>query len=449
MSACSARATDGNEQASRIFAHHVAPQTTAPICSTVMSHFDTVTIVGIRTNADYLWWLAGDTSVAVAMSLKAFVIPLIAFAVTGSTVQAGLVGSVTAVILLVTSAFGGVAVDRHDRRILIRVYAASSMAIWGSVLALTSGGQITFGWLIGLTSLWAALSGLFGHATDAALRSIVSQEDYPQAMAANEGRDAVVELTAAPLGALLYGMRGWLPFGVVLLGYMLLGVSTWLIRTDLRPPPYVHRSIIGDIASGCTWMWRRHRLRILMGLAMLFNFGLSGILYTFILSMVGSGAPPLRIGFLATAGAVATILGSLLAGRVVQRTATGRIVRLTTTWTTVSFVPAVIWDGYWVMVSSLACASVFIPAMLSSVLGFIFGQTPIELQGRVQSMAMLITSGLGALAPLAAGLLLQNHGYHWAIATFLSCLIAPASIAALSRSVHEIPVPSEWASCPL
>ncbi len=405
--------------------------------------------MGIWARADYRWWLAGDTSGSLALSLKVFVVPLIAFALTRSTVQAGLIGTVVAAVSLLTSLLGGVIVDRHDRRALMRIHSAFGIAVSALVIGLQLSGRLTFEWLLGLVSVWALSGGLVGNAADAALRSIVSDTEYPQAVATNQGRDAAIGLVAAPIAAALYGADNWAPFGLSLLAYLLLGVSTWLIRSDLHPPAYQRGSAIGDMFSGVAWMRRRRRMRTLLLIAMLANLGMVGMMYSFELSLIANGMPPTQIGSLTAAVALAGILGSLLAGRVVQRFATGRVVAFAMAWVCASLLPALFWNSYWVMLASLAAESLVPPVLISALVGYLYGQTPIELQGRVQSITMLSTGALGALAPFAAGFLLAAVGYFLTIGTFFIFLLVPAAIASASPLIRQIPAPSEWKNCPL
>ena len=70
---------------------------------------------------DYLLWFSSDVVGDLGSSLRAFAMPLIAYAVTGSATQAGLVGTLTSVAFLAATVPGGVLVDRVDRKLLILV----------------------------------------------------------------------------------------------------------------------------------------------------------------------------------------------------------------------------------------------------------------------------------------------------------------------------------------
>lgn len=54
-------------------------------------------------------------------------------------------------------------------------------------------------WLFAIcVCIVSAVNGLFGKATDALLRSLVSVSAYPKARSINEGKDATVSLAGSP-----------------------------------------------------------------------------------------------------------------------------------------------------------------------------------------------------------------------------------------------------------
>ena len=68
---------------------------------------------------DYLLWFTGDTLADFGSSLRAFAMPLIAYAATGSLTTAGLIGTAGSVASTVMTVLSGVVIDRVDRKRLI------------------------------------------------------------------------------------------------------------------------------------------------------------------------------------------------------------------------------------------------------------------------------------------------------------------------------------------
>ena len=82
---------------------------------------------------DYRWWFVGDTAGASAIAIRQFAVPLAAYALSGSPALAGLLGTVQVAVATAASLPGGVLIDRHDRRRIIRGYALAGASIWAAV----------------------------------------------------------------------------------------------------------------------------------------------------------------------------------------------------------------------------------------------------------------------------------------------------------------------------
>lgn len=153
----------------------------------------------------YRWWLASDTSAAVGTSMRAFVVPLLALFVTGSAAFAGLIGTIQAVCTQAVLLAGGIVIDRHDRARLIRLNGWVNCILLVALAVTTGTEHLHAGVFIVASILFGLAGGLLGEASDAALRSVVPQERYPQAVALNEGRDAAIRLAIGPVGGFLMG----------------------------------------------------------------------------------------------------------------------------------------------------------------------------------------------------------------------------------------------------
>ena len=67
-------------------------------------------------SAGYIPWFTADTASAVGAALRALAISLLGYAVSGSTIAAGWLGTSSMIAQQVASVFGGTFVDRHDRK---------------------------------------------------------------------------------------------------------------------------------------------------------------------------------------------------------------------------------------------------------------------------------------------------------------------------------------------
>mgnify|MGYP004486433189 FL=1 len=86
----------------------------------------------------YRLWFAADTTDVLAVSLRAFVIPLLALQLSGSEFIAGIIVALESAIGLLLLLFGGTLADRHDRgrmMILLGVIGTGLSAIAMALLA--------------------------------------------------------------------------------------------------------------------------------------------------------------------------------------------------------------------------------------------------------------------------------------------------------------------------
>lgn len=87
-------------------------------------------------SAGYIPWFTADTASAVGAALRALAISLLGYAVSGSTIAAGWLGTSSMIAQQVASVFGGTFVDRHDRKRLIVANAVVGVLAWGAIAVL-------------------------------------------------------------------------------------------------------------------------------------------------------------------------------------------------------------------------------------------------------------------------------------------------------------------------
>src|SRR5690606_29915507 len=81
--------------------------------------------------------------------------------------------------------------------------------------------------------LLAARTGLFDIAGESALKEIVPDGAMGRAQAANQGRDAVLQLTGGPLGGVLLAAGAWL-IGVAMAACHLVAAATaWMLHRSV------------------------------------------------------------------------------------------------------------------------------------------------------------------------------------------------------------------------
>lgn len=418
---------------------------------------------------DYRAWFVGDTSSKFSGALRSFALPLAVVALTGSATQAGVIATASQAIGILCMVPGGVISDRMDRRKILYTFAALGTAIWSAIAILFASGALTFPLLITLTSLGAVNAGLFGQVTDAILRTLVHGEDLVKASAANQGRDASIELGAPPVGAALYALGAWVPFAVSVAGYLLLGLCGSLIRRDLRPrrateptptatcaddatgPNVVVRSwtiFADDVRDGLAYLRARPTILQLLAPLAVANIGFMGAQHAITYALVLDGRTPGEIAAYNTAIAVFALVGSVLAGRYANRLRTGWVFTVAIPASTLVLVPAVFSRELAVLIP---CMGLYLLAAITTAghHSIIFSTAPDEMQGRLWAVFGLITSLPMAAGPTLAGVLLDRGEYRVAMALFIAVMIVPALAWSAMPRVRALPRPGDWANVEL
>lgn len=185
-------------------------------------------------NTRYLTWLVSDTSKGLASALFGFAVPLLALVITNDPAQAGIIAGAGMVARVLLTLVGGIIADRHQRIVLMLVGSILGIVLAGAFTLLALGGALTFATLLVIDVLLAARSGLFDVAGESALKEIVPDDAMGRAQAANQGRDAALQLAGGPLGGLLLGVGGWLVGAVMTLCHLVAAVTAGLLGRQVR-----------------------------------------------------------------------------------------------------------------------------------------------------------------------------------------------------------------------
>ncbi len=396
----------------------------------------------------YRWWLASDSSAAAAVGLREFTLPLLALLVTGSAAQAGLVGTVQAVLTQVCLIPGGLLIDRFDRRRLIMLHGVVQAVTLLALAALAWSGQLTLGFLVVGAALVGMAGGCLGEASDALLRSIVPVERYPQAITLNEGRDAALRLASAPVGGLLMGIVSGASLA---LAGVLNALSVALIQPlrTRRTAATDARGAWSLFVEAARWLRPRRRAHLLAVLVGAVNFSVSGVMTTTQFTVFARTGQALDAGLITTAAGVSVVVGALVAGLVVSRVRTGVLIPATFAWLALGMTGVALFPSGPTLVVLLMLTFLGVPAVNAGLAGFFFGATPEAMQGRLQALVGTVTVGFGALAPVIVGVALQAFGTSVAYAIALGPVVVALIVSCIARPITEIPRPDRWAELEL
>ncbi|MGO2521768.1 MAG: MFS transporter, partial [Microbacterium sp.] len=184
----------------------------------------------LTRNSRYIAWLISDTAKGLASALFGFAIPLIVLFVTNDPAQAGIIGAVGMAVRTLTTLLGGVLADRHQRIAMMVLGSAIGAVLAAGFMLLALGDALTFTTLLVAEVLLAARTGLFDVAGESALKEIVPSDAMGRAQAANQGRNAVLELAGGPLGGVLLAVGGWLIGAAMTVCHVIAMVTAWMLQ---------------------------------------------------------------------------------------------------------------------------------------------------------------------------------------------------------------------------
>ncbi len=396
-------------------------------------------VTGLR---DFRVLLAGQVVSSLGTRISGVAFPLLTLLLTGSATKAGAVGFAGTLPLLLLTLHAGVFVDRYDRRRLMLACEAVRAVALGSVAAGVLWSFVSFWQLVAVSLVEGAGFTLFEIAQRAALRQLVPVAELPHAAALNQGREYGALLLGMPLGGVLYGLGRAVPFLADAISYGASFVSLMLVRTPLNDARPVGESarprLREDIGEGLSWLWRQPFLRACSLLAIASDLTVNALYLVVVVLARRHGASPQLIGAMLVFMGVGGVLGALLAPHAIRRLPPQAGIYATLVTMTV-LLPAI------AVVRSPIALGVLYGAMFvayptwgATLSAYRAALVPDRLQGRVQSVATLLSLGAVPVALLAVGVSLQHLGGLPTVLALLALMVVATSYAFSSRAIRGV-----------
>lgn len=400
----------------------------------------------------YLTWLGSDTSAGLSAALSGFAIPLIALAVTGSPAQAGVIGAVSLIVRLIATLGGGVLADRRDRFALMVTGALLGLAIALAFLVLAALDALNFTTLLFASALLSVRAGAFGVAGETAIKQIVPSASMGRAQAANQGRDAALNLAGGPLGGVLLAAGGWAVAAAMTACQVVALATAALLRR--RPAAVPAGDTAEEPASadawtqlreGFVWLFRRPDLRAVLLISTVVNLGFTTGMTTIIYALQVSGHSPQQIGMVSAIASVAMLAGAALSPVLITRVRAGVLTAAGLTLSTAGIVALGQIESYPAIVAILSVSVIGIPALNAALIGYLTVATPSRLLGRVSSASSVMAMGAMPLAPLIAGFGLDGIGRPATMALAGAICAVAVVMTFTSRGLRGFPTEAGWA----
>jgi MFS family permease len=359
-----------------------------------------------------------------------------------SELMLGVVGFAAAIPALLISPWGGVVVDRVNKRNLLVVTQTAAMVLAFILAALTFTGLVQVWEIVALAAIMGVVNAFDGPARQAFVVEMVGRDDLPNAIAINSMMFNGARVIGPALGGLLLATVGtaWCFF---INGVSFLAVIGCLLLMRLMPR-------VRELKIGSPWTDLKHGLRYvlfhreifaLLMLALIFSvFGISynTVLPAFVDQVLhtdatGYGAVNAFIG-------LGAVIGAFIMARYGDRGQRGRWL----IWTMLAFP---------FMLLLFAANTQFILALALAVglgVGFMLVFTIIntllqtnvddQMRGRVMGLYTLTFFGFAPFGNLAMGQLAEQWGMSVIIALSAACsFVLAAIVIALVPQLRKIP----------
>jgi MFS family permease len=309
---------------------------------------------------------------------------------------------------LLFALLSGAYADRLDRRLLLVTTNAGRSAILGGLAIAVWLDAASVPLMFAAFFLLGTLESLADSTYQAVLPSIVRDEHLERANARLTATFVVGnQLAAKPLGAYLFVMGAAVPFGfdaaTFLVAAALLATLRW--RPEPPAPTPARPTLRADIAEGFRALWTRPPLRVQALCLAVSNLLFCTAFATFVLYVQRRlGLDPVGFGVLLSVWALGGLVGTAVAGRLVDRLGRGALLRAGLVVETATQATLAATTNRYVAAAVLVVFGVHTVVWGTVLVSLRQRLVPDRLRGRVAGVFALLNAG-----GVAAGTLLGGH----------------------------------------
>jgi MFS family permease len=400
---------------------------------------DADSVLPLRRNRNFQLLWVGQVLSDLGSQFGALAYPLLILALTHSPVTAGIVGTATSVVAFAVRLPAGSLADRIDRRkTMIVVDGVRTVVLLGLALAVAMHAIV---WPVVLLVAIVDRIGdtLFTPASTAALPDIVDDDQLESAWAATEARQFAASLGGPALGGILFSLGRAIPFIGDTISYGVSMLTSGAMKGSFHPTQKEgdRKGLWHEAIEGVRLIWRDALLRAVVVQAPLINFAFTGVIFTVTLSLQHHGTSASVIGLTQSAIMVGGLLGAIVAPKIQGRFSLSQQVVTLTAGGALLFSVAAIIAPSPLMAIPIAIPFFISPVTNAALFAAMLRKTPAEMRGRVNNALLQMATGLAALAPLVAGLLVAHTSPHWAMGAFALALSISAVFAVMLKGLRN------------
>ncbi|HBF37788.1 MAG TPA: MFS transporter [Firmicutes bacterium] len=354
-------------------------------------------------NQSFGMYMAARVSSTLAFQMLAVAVGWQIYALTGSVFYLGLVGLAQFLPMFLLTLVVGHVADRYDRRWVVQI----CQLIQGLGTVFLAVGSY-MNWLnkesiLAIVFLLGAARSFEGPTTQALLPSLVSQEEFPRAVALSTASSQIASIIGPALGGLLYAAGSTIVYTTI--GVLFLGASLLISRIQMNSVSAKREPVsLQSLFAGIVFIRSRP---IILGAVSLDLFavllgGATALLPVYAKTILATG--PWGLGLLRTAPAIGALLMSAVLTQKPLRHHVGRIMF---TAVTIFGLATIIFAVSRSFVLSLITMIILGGADVISVVirgSLVQLETPDEMRGRVSAVNSMFIGTSNQLGEFESGL---------------------------------------------
>ncbi len=397
-------------------------------------------ITPLRRNRDFNLMWGSLTLSYLGSNMSGVTFPLLVLALTGSPVQAGIVGTSAAIAQVATRLPAGVMLDRVNRRTAMLCCDAARLVAFGGLglLILTHHALLIF--IIATAVVEGVGGSIFEIAEASALPMIVPAEQVSDAVARNSVRGAATALVGPPIGGVLFSIARALPFLADGLSYLLSFAGIAMIKAPMQKDAAERdrSSLLRGLVEGFRFLLTQPFLRAQLYIATSFNMAIQSSTFCLILALRLHGLAPGEIGVAEAILGLGGLTGGFAAGFLRRQLSLLTLIR-GICWGGAALLGFnTLLAGHLVSAVPIALVFVLLPAINSVMVAYQVSVTPNEIQARVIAARLTVAGGLATLGPLIAGVLVHSVSIVAAMIFSAAAMAVGALVTMLSKGIREM-----------
>ncbi|HEX5414520.1 MAG TPA: MFS transporter [Chloroflexota bacterium] len=367
---------------------------------------------GALRNRNFVWFWSGAFVSNIGSWIQSIALSWLVWEITQSAIALGAVNFASTVPILALSLFGGVFVDRIDRRFVLRITQALMLVLALALAVVTWLKVVQLAHILIITFLTGVVMALNSPAWQAFIVDLVEPKDLPAAIALNSTQFNLSRVVGPSLAGVLLSIIGAAGcFFINSLSFLAVVGALFVIqpRPAARKPDTT--SVWKRLRIGLDYTMSHPVLRPLVYLTSIVTiFGMTYALLMPVMAQDVLGQDAGGYGAMMSATGVGAIIGSLALASWGSMIPRGRLLIVAEFGFSASVIGFSLSRSFILSLVLLAVLGCTMIGYMTTANTAIQLTTPDDLRGRVMSIWVLVSFGFSPIGSLIAGAVAQYWG---------------------------------------